>query len=246
MRKTRLVASTKLGERDFWSRSPLGRSLLAMPHPLRPELRLRFDNHGEIGLPAIYNRAIECCPDGMALLFVHDDVWIHDAFLEHRLDEGLRRADIVGLAGSRNSSPSHPSWGLSFDEELRPTGWQHGGGLSLSGAVSHGLPSADRPPVVQLGIYGAFPAECDLLDGLLLACRSERLKETGTRFDERFTFHLYDLDFCRSSKANGLSLSTWPILVTHASGGNFGSDEFRTAARAYLEKWSPTPLPEAS
>jgi hypothetical protein len=246
MKPTRLVASTKLSERDFWNRSLLGKSLLAFPDALRPELWIRFDNAGRWGLPEIYNKAIESCPDGRHLLFVHDDVFLHDVFLQHRIDEGLGlRCHVLGLAGSRGSDLAHPSWGLAFDEHLKPTGWQSGG-IVLSGAVSHISRYHDPAqevgvvPKPLLSIYGALPARCDLLDGLFLAVHGSVVRDRGVRFDERLRYHLYDLDFCRSASAAGLALSTWPILVSHGSGGNFGDEEFRAAARIYLEKWKPT------
>jgi hypothetical protein len=245
MKLTRLVASTKLSERDFWNRSLLGKSLLAFPAELRPELWIRFENTGKWGLPEIYNRAIENCPDDKHLLFVHDDVFLHDTFLQHRIAEGLGRAEVIGLAGSRGSDLTQPSWGLAFDAQLKPTGWQRSETLVLSGAVSH--ISRYHDPAQEIGVvpkphltlYGTFPADCQLLDGLFLAVHGTVMREWNVRFDERFRFHLYDLDFCRTAKSRGLRLKTWPILVSHGSGGNFDSEEFRAAARLYLEKWSP-------
>lgn len=257
MKLTRLVASTMLSEKDFWSRSLLGQSLLLFPEELRPELAIRFDNTGKWGLPEVYNRALDDCPPEKYLLFVHDDVFLHDLFLQHRIAEALRERDVIGLAGSRGSDLSQPSWGLAFDSDLRPIGWQAVGALSqaarseglappgvvLSGAVSHVSryldPSAARSayPSPSLSLYGNFPAACDLLDGLFLACNTALLQEWNVRFDERFRFHLYDLDFCRTARAKHLRLSTWPLLVSHGSGGNFDTEEFRTAARLYLAKW---------
>ena len=245
MRLTRLIASTTHSERDFWARTLLGRSLLLFPEPLRPELFIRFENTGKWGLPEIYNAAIASCPAEKNLLFVHDDVFLHDLFLQHRLHEGLQSADVIGLAGSRNSDLCQPSWGLGFNEDLKPTGWQKGGRIELRGAVSHVTrylePGVQRSftPAPQLGVYGNPRAECHLLDGLFLGCNAALLQEWGMRFDEQFRFHLYDLDFCRTARLRGLRLSTWPILVSHGSGGNFDSEEFRTAARLYLHKWQP-------
>ncbi len=245
MKATRLVSSTRLSERDFWQSSLLGRSLRLFPDALRPELHIRFDNHGEWGLPEIYNRAIEDCPVEKNLLFVHDDVFLHDPFLQHRLDEALCLWDVVGLAGSRGSDLSQPSWGLGFDEQGKPVGWQAPkAGFALSGAVSHVSryrePGEHRytAPAPILGVYGALPAECDLLDGLFLAVNAALIKEWNVRFEERLRFHLYDLDFCRAAKKKNLHLSTWPILCSHGSGGNFDSEEFRAASRIYLEKWA--------
>ena len=121
-------------------------------------------------------------------------------------------------------------------------GWQQGPGIQLSGAVSHGVRDATpHPPLVSLGAYGPVSADCDLLDGLFLAARIESLRLCGVRFDEQFDFHLYDLDFCRQAKRAGLRLWTWPILVTHASGGAFCTPEWKAGARRYLDKWAAMP-----
>ncbi len=234
-----------------------------MPEVLRPTLVVAFENSE--GLPDVYNRAISQCPEDQNLLFVHDDLYLHDPFVQMRIEEGLRKADLIGLAGSRGTDPRHPSWALAFDEFLRPVEWQRGTGVLPSGAVSHfpETPGLSVPPVT-LSLYGTFPAECDLLDGVFLAVRRSTLGDalpssdsgsgsesspsqnprpktqnpSSLRFDPRFAFHLYDLDFCRAARRVGLRLSTWPILCTHSSAGNFSSAEFKAAARAYLQKWA--------
>jgi GT2 family glycosyltransferase len=183
------------------------------------------------GLPAIYNAAIESAAHDEVLILIHDDVYIHDWFAGARVGEALCRWDVVGLAGSVNSDLSEPSWGLAFDESLNSTGWQEG--LQRSGTVSH--LDYDHP---NLSVYGPTPLRCKLMDGLFLAFNGGRLRETGIRFDETFDFHLYDLDFCRTASAKGLTLGTWPIAVTHNSRGNFDTEAFKMSARRYLDKWA--------
>lgn len=243
IKPVRLVCATRRSEADFWRHTLLGRSLEAIPPPLRPELAIRFDNSGDrrLGLPVVYNRAIESCPTTRHILFVHDDVYIHDAFVGHRITEGLSGSDVIGLAGSRGSDPAQPAWGLEFDADLNGVGWQQGPGIQLSGAVSHtSARTAPHPPTVALGAYGPLSAACDLLDGLFIAARIDRLKARDVRFDERFDFHLYDIDFCRTARCAGLLLWTWPILVTHGSPGNFCTPEWKVGARRYIDKWAET------
>ena len=242
-KRTRLVAASRLSADAFWKGTLLGQSLLAMPDMLRPELALHFDNQGErrLGLSTLYNRALEECPAERWLLFVHDDVYLHDPFIEQRIDEGLQENDILGLAGSRGGDLSEPSWALAFNEKLDGIGWQDDPRVQRSGFVSHHLepvqPSSTTPPPVLLSGFGDVPARCDLLDGLFLAVDPVEVRERNVRFDERFAFHFYDLDFCRSALGSGLWLSTWPILVTHGSGGAFGTPAWKDAARLYLDKW---------
>ncbi len=244
MKHTRLVAATRLSEHDFWRQSLLGQSLLAIPDQLRPELALRFDNTGDRceGLSKVYNRAIEDCPDHRHLLLVHDDVYLHDIFIEQRIAEGLREHDVIGLAGSRGGELGEPSWALSFDANLDGIGWQEDPTVQRGGFVSHATGSSTHalngtPPPVRLSGYGETPMRCDLLDGLFLALDTNVIRANDVRFDERFDFHFYDLDFCRSVLKARLWLSTWPILVTHGSGGAFGTPAWKQAARLYLDKW---------
>ena len=102
----------------------------------------------------------------------------------------------------------------------------------LSGAVAHG-----KMPFGGIQVYGAAPAECELLDGVLLAARKSVLAGRGVSFDPRFDFHFYDLDFCRTARGRGLRLGTWPICLTHQSGGAFGTESWKQGYQKYLEKW---------
>jgi GT2 family glycosyltransferase len=228
----KLVTATQTSESMFWSATYLGRSLRRIPQNLRPRLAAAFSNSGHHarGLSEVFNHAIDTAePDGV-LLFVHDDVYLNDWFLAQRLREALERFDIVGLAGSTNPDFSQPSWGLHFDADLNPLGWQPG--LRASGAVNHFDYSCPN-----VSVYGACPSPCVLLDGLFLAIKVQVAQATGLRFDPRFRFHCYDIDFCRTAAGMNLRLGTWPIAVTHDSGGGYNSAAFKEGARLYLDKW---------
>jgi hypothetical protein len=232
MRPIKLVSATQVQKTMFWTATYLGRSLRRFPESLRPPLQVACNNTGPAarGLSEVFNQALDACDPGTDLVFLHDDVYLNDWFLTLHVAEALRHFDIVGLAGSANPDLSQPSWGLCFDAELNPTGWQPE--LRKSGAVNHF--DYTCPDVT---VYGPTPMPCMLLDGLFLAVRTQVVKEAGLRFDERFRFHCYDLDFCRSALQRRLRIGTWPIAVTHDSGGAFGSASFKEGARAYLDKW---------
>ena len=74
------------------------------------------------------------------------------------------------------------------------------------------------------------------MDGLLLAVDSQVLKKAGLRFDERFSFHFYDLDFCRQAEIKHLKMGTIPLSVVHLSGGNM-DQVWRNTYDEYLKKW---------
>jgi len=220
-----IVSATRLAETEFWNKSALGLSLRRLKRDARLVARVAFENAR--GLPEIYNARIDA-PDAPDLLvFVHDDVWIDDYFLAERVTDALKAYDLIGVAGNRRRVPGQPAWAFV---DARFT-WD--AKENLSGAVAHG-----RNPFGAISFFGPAPADCELLDGVLLAARRSRLAAAGVRFDPRFAFHFYDMDLCRSARAKGLRLGSWPICLTHQSGGAFGSDAWQAQYRAYLEKWT--------
>ena len=212
-------------ETEFWEKSALGLSLRRLKRDTRLVARVAFEN--KRGLPEIYNARIDAADAQDLLVFVHDDVWIDDYFLAERVIEGLQAYDVIGVAGNRRRLPGQPAWAFvdakfTWDEKVQ-----------LSGAVAHG-----RNPFGAISFFGPAPADCELLDGVLLAARRSKLTAAGLRFDPRFEFHFYDMDFCRSARAKGLRLGTWPICITHQSGGAFGSEAWREKFDKYLAKWN--------
>jgi GT2 family glycosyltransferase len=218
-----IVSATRLSEADF-STSPLGVSLRRIAADKRLVPRIAYGNSR--GLAAVYNERIADSTQDL-LLFVHDDVWLEDFYFTDRLLEGLKQFDIVGLAGNTRLAPGHESW--AHVPGTRRLDLPH-----LRGAIAHG-----NAPLGKVGFFGPIIGECELLDGVFLAAHRRRLIETGVRFDERFAFHFYDLDFCRSARTQKLRLGTWPISVTHRSTGNSDSDAWRAGLTAYRAKWNP-------
>lgn len=222
----RIVTATRLTRERFLSESLLGRSLRALRAVERFEVTLHAENR--TGLPVLYNRAIAQAADQPALLvFVHDDVMFCDFHWALRLREGLERFDVIGLAGNRRRLPGQPAWAF-VDERLT---WDDR--AQLSGVVGHG--SVFPPPNVS--VFGSPGVEVRLLDGLLLAAHSATLLAHGLRFDERFDFHFYDMDFCRSAEQCGVRMGTWPLAVVHGSGGNFRSPGWKAGLERYRAKW---------
>ena len=220
-----IVSATRLPETEFWNKSALGLSLRRLKNDARLIAQPVFANTR--GLPEIYNARIDAADAQDLLVFVHDDVWIDDYFLAERVIEGLQAYDVIGVAGNRRRLPGQPAWAFvdakfTWDEKVQ-----------LSGAVAHG-----RNPFGAISFFGPAPADCELLDGVLLAARRSKLTAAGLRFDPRFEFHFYDMDFCRSARAKGLRLGTWPICITHQSGGAFGSEAWREKFDKYLAKWN--------
>jgi predicted O-linked N-acetylglucosamine transferase (SPINDLY family) len=224
--RIRLVSASRAAQDEFLASKALGRSL-----PLfrfRPGIELLLFAGNSTGLPTLYNAAIEHARTSPAILvFIHDDVHLTDFHWTDKIEQALERFDLIGLAGNRRRVPRQPSWAF-VDDRLT---WDERS--NLSGRVGHGTGF----PCDNIADFGPTGVACKLLDGVLLAARSQRLIESGLRFDESFAFHFYDLDVCRRAEQLGLSMGTWGVDVIHESGGAFGTASWREGYGRYLAKW---------
>lgn len=219
-----IISATRLSESDFWNNSALGISLKRIKQDYRLLARVAFENHQ--GLPEIYNARISASEHSNILIFIHDDVWIDDYFLADHVIEGLRTYDVIGIAGNRRRIPNQPGWAIPY---MSPT-WDIQS--NLSGSIANGT-----SPFGQITYFGKTPACCELLDGVFLAAKKSTLLANKVCFDPNFAFHFYDMDFCRSARQRGLRLGTWPICLTHQSGGRIFTEQWKEMYRAYIKKW---------
>lgn len=219
-----IVSATRYTEQAFWDKSALGISLRRLALDTRLIAHIAFENRR--GLPEVFNERIHAQDAQEILVFIHDDVWIDDYQFADRVIEGLEAFDVVGVAGNRRRVKNQSKWGFVGDkftrEEMK----------YLSGQIAHG----DQPYGV-MSYFGEIPAACEFLDGVFIAAKRSRLLDKAVQFDQRFNFHFYDLDFCRSARAQDLSIGTWSINLTHQSEGNFESASWRENCRVYLDKW---------
>lgn len=228
--KIRFVCATRLSREAFFAAAPLGRSLPQYrSYPTDQAIELRLFPNNRQGLSSLYNTAIEeARTDPAVLVFVHDDVYLSDFFWAARLATALRSFDLVGLVGNKRRVSGQASW-MFLDEHFKCDSYDN-----FSGVLGHGNPF---PDLRQLSVYGEPGAEVKLLDGVLLAIRSQTLQQCGLRFDPRFQFHFYDMDFCRQAELRSLKMGTCALSVVHASPGELGGPSWRTAYRTYVEKY---------
>ena len=224
-----LVTATRLSQAEFGQHSLLGRCLARLGEFQPFGFKLAHGNTRP--LAELYNAAIDEAAPEDVLVFVHDDVQVDDWMMARRLHEALLHFDVVGVAGNTRVQHRQVSWYLQPEpqEPGVPSPWDHG---YLSGSICHGVPKG------QLSVYGPTPQPVRLIDGVFMAARAGRLQKSGVRFDPALGFHFYDLDFCLSAHEAGLRLGTWPIALTHASGGgSIDSPAWREARLVFLKKW---------
>lgn len=221
----RIVCATRATQNEFMEKSPLAISVRSFCAVSPVELKLFPEN--KVGLAELYNAAIEeALADPAILVFVHDDVFISDYHWSGVIREGLQKFDVVGVVGNTRRQSLQPGW-IVTDRKGTLDDAAH-----LSGAVGQG----SQFPPQKLDHFGPAGRECKLLDGLLLAADSRTLATKGLRFDPRFSFHFYDIDFCRSAESLAMKMGTIPLSVVHTSYGSM-SAAWHKACDDYFAKW---------
>lgn len=227
--RVNFVVATRLNEEVFW-RDSLAGQFFRIFDVGSGEVKLFPKN--TIGLSKIYNSAFDDYRHSDEVtVFMHDDLLVLDAFWLQRLLVALGQVDIVGLVGSVGGTLGQPSWRHT---DLQ---WSVVPPERCRGFLFHG---ETYPRGADLSVYGRSPSRVDTLDGVFLACRPAQLPRE-LRFDERFLFDFYDLDFCRKARSLGLSLGVVDISALHRSSGTFGSEGWLAAYRTYIEKWEILP-----
>lgn len=183
-----------------------------------------FFEHNRQGLPACYNTYLnQHAGTNRILVLVHDDVTIGDVFIREKLDDAVLMFDIVGVVGSgyfdAQARPRNYTWSV-WPREYQSGAVEHGYGSGLSAWITCGL----------------TPRRCVIMDGLFLAV--DLLTIGRVRFDERFDFHLYDLDFCLQAHQAGRTLGTSNIYLHHASTGDYDSAGYQKALQEFRAKWT--------
>jgi hypothetical protein len=184
-----------------------------------------FIEHNQRGLPECYNEYLDkLAGTDQILVFVHSDVTIADVFVREKLNEAAKTFNIIGLVGSAR---------FDFLVEREHYAWTVWPRDCLSGAVEHVFGNGSR----LWFSLGPTPRRCIIMDGVLLGIDLRAIGDV--RFDPRFTFHLYDLDFCLAAHIANLTLGTQNIYVQHLSCGDFTSDAYRQSVKVFRAKWEP-------
>jgi Glycosyltransferase like family len=176
------------------------------------------------GLPKVYNRFISEENKDKKLIFVHDDVIVEDLFIFDKLNLAFEKFDIVGLAGATKCdlNAQAMAWHLMAPRE------------SYVGEVAH-----SKSGINWTTVFGQTPARALVIDGLFIAVDVAKLLETGTRFDEDFSFHHYDISFCLQANKNKLKLGVYPIRVVHFGlGDSMNTPEWSASAKTFKDKYT--------
>ena len=213
MKPVRLVCATPHTQEAF-KRCLLGVSLGRLDNQILCDVV--YNNRA--GLGEVYNRFITDEHKHEILVFLHDDIFIDDYWIDVRLNDAIKDYDVIGLTGVSYRTPVQGWDGVSP--------WDCG--TIIQGRPETGKPwrSRDRAP------HKVFA-----LDGQCIAINTQRVMDAGIRWDEQFTFDFYDIDFCHQCVEKGLSVGVWPLALTHAGLGKPGLPRWVSLLEAFKRKW---------
>jgi glycosyltransferase involved in cell wall biosynthesis len=171
------------------------------------------------GLSELYQNILNESNDDY-VLFMHDDLEVHDHFLIKKLLKAHDSYDIVGLAGATTQDYSKNTpmvWHLCREKP------EHSRGI-----VGHYIPkgfSGVSETHINSAYFGPTPGPVVVIDGLFMSFKMSALKDKGEIFDRNFTFHHYDMGMCVNAIQKGLTIGVWPIYCLHYGLGEFAHDK---------------------
>ena len=173
-------------------------------------------------LPSCLNEIAKEVGKDDYVIFVHDDVFFKDVLSTIKsILNGFEKYDIIGCVGSYRFAPWLPVWVVdkrACRGELLQGQGKRVGQTSFS-KVKYGNPGS----VV-------------VIDGFLMAVKGSVFEKI--KFDERFGFHLYDMDFCLQSFFQGFKIGVVDMgEVFHESLGDYGSMEWVNEVHKFILKW---------
>jgi GT2 family glycosyltransferase len=220
----KIVIPTPLSEELLESTFPHSvakKTVDALPKRYPNELEIHYIYENTQGLSELYNTFLSqsASISNDVVIFMHDDVEIHDAFFVEKLKAAHKTYDVVGLAGSTSQVYS----------KTKPTAWHHcvKSPEDGRGFVSHYIPTGEHnkgASYYNSSFFGPTPSPVVLIDGLFISVNVEACRAKNVEFDKQFEFHHYDMQFCVNAVEKGLKIGVWPIFVVHHGLGEFAND----------------------
>lgn len=233
MKQVLLVTATKTKTLEEFKQRPLAPSLQVLVDKRYDDSMFDFEvvKDNKDGLPKVYNRYITEKNKDKLLLFVHDDLEIHDLNLVEKLNKSPY--DITGIAGgSTFEMKDNILWHICSKRE------------SQSGFVTHPLCWQENNELKvdynsrATAVFGPAPRRVLILDALFMCLNVERALEAGFQFDERFNFHHWDISSCLIANEKKLKMGTSPIYCVHYGLGNsFMSPEWEESNKLFKKYW---------
>lgn len=232
----RIVIPTPLSKESIettFPQSQCAKTVKRMQQIFPNELEVLYYYENKTGLSEIYNNHIYQPASFDIVVFMHDDVEIHDMFFVEKIKNAHNQFDIVGLAGSSTQSYSKekPSvWHLCSEKSE-----------DMRGIVSHYIPKGFNGTQIShynSVYFGPSPSPVVVVDGLFMSVNVRKCFETKTIFDDTFEWHNYDTSFCLRAKQAHLTIGVYPIFVVHHGLGEWQNNrEWQEADKKFKTKY---------
>lgn len=236
IQRTILVIPTPKTYEDFKASEP-SKTLDAIEQDENHSLQIEIIANNTTGISSIYNSTLAKYKDMEHItnvVFIHDDVEIHDRFFLKKIQKAHERFNVVGLAGASSqdyrSIENVPAWHLSMKDRKDGRGF-----------VSHLIPKdvGGYPfSFINASYFGPSPGETVFVDGLFISFDMKKWRENPVQFDELYSFHHYDMSACAELHKAGFSIGVWPIFAIHYGLGEFANDDlWKRLAKDFKEKY---------
>ena len=233
MKPILLVTATKCKTLEEFKQRPLYETLQALCEKRYNNTQFDFKivTDNKRGLPEVYNEYINENNKNKIVLFVHDDVEIHDLMLVEKLNQSPW--DITGLAGGSEFKITEQNlWHLCTERTTH------------SGAVTHPSVTFENnqinkiPGQYSVTNFGPSPKRCLVVDGLFIAVNIEAALTVDFKFDTRHEFHHYDIASCLLANSKKLKIGTYPISVLHHGvGDSYLTPEWTQSNKDFIKNW---------
>ena len=167
IQRTIIVVPTPQSYEKFKESEP-SKTLDAIEQDENHSLQIEVIANNTTGISSIYNSVLSKYKDMTHItnvIFIHDDVEIHDKFFLKKVQKAHKRFDVVGLAGATSqdykSIQNIPAWHLSMKNQKDGRGF-----------VSHIIPKdvGGYPfPYINSSYFGPTPSEVVFVDGLFIS-----------------------------------------------------------------------------
>jgi len=233
MKQVLLVTATKTKTLEEFQQRPLAQSLQTLCDKRYDENQFDFEivTDNKAGLPEVYNRYLTEKNKDKIVLFVHDDLEIHDLHLVEKLNDSPW--DITGLAGSSQFQIQDKNlWHTCSPRDT------HSGTVTHPLAIQNGNQIQVDPSRRLSTLFGPWPQRCLVLDGLFLAVNVDKALQVNYKFDERHKFHHYDISSCLIANEKKLLMGTYPVFVIHHGLGNsFLTQDWEQSNNDFKNNW---------
>lgn len=205
------------------------------------EISLDVNSEPRTSLAETYNKTLDAedAKEFDWIVFLHSDAAMDVGHFTNGLISSIGKYDIVGMAGAKrlNLKTSPLSWFTA----------SRGNESGRVGMVMHMTPVGSRTPVIpSVFTPGELKDIKDdyvaAIDGVCIAVGRRAIENKDCRFDERFPFDFYDLDFSLTANKLGLSLGVVVenSFVHMSVGKGILKPEYNKIENIFREKWGIT------